>query len=145
MIRHAWSVLCHQVLVDDATKNVTLSVLETLWYRLPSVPLVQPPVLGFPFALVSLWHWEGLPQPFSYSIQLVSPSGVLMGQQPVNVARFSPQSIKIRTTVRYDGLPYAGYGKYTFRVMREAGGFVEGVAEIPLIVDVPPHARHALP
>jgi len=135
MIRHIWSVLCSQSVIDKDTNNISLfSVLEQLNVAGPPPSKESPGLIPISLEVVSFWERIPNDQPSRgrSSLLIVAPSGETIQRQVSDVDLTVYQRSRVRG--KLNGLPVAATGRYEFRVQlrQDDSEEWEDVAALPL-------------
>jgi hypothetical protein len=138
MIRHVWSVLCSESVIDIGTNNVSLhSVVERLTVAGAPDPERK---LRINLDIVSLW--ERLPdeEPLrgNARVALLTPTREVLGATEFGVDLESADTCRSR--VHYLDLPLPVEGRYVFEVaVQDGAGAWRPMSEVPLrILFLPP-------
>lgn len=144
MIRHIWSVLCKESIIDEGSKNISLlNVLEQLQATLKPSPKIQgrSKKINVPinYEIVSLWTKPNTLKKEEASIEyrLLSPEGKIVNKNERKIA--IPANLKrLRTRVKVKGLTILENGEYLFKIgLKEKGHkSFRTVARLPLQVEV---------
>ena len=144
MIKHIWSVLCSQSLIDASSNNISLiGILEEIHLtRKPSSPKRQKETTkgkpAFPIVMEWVTLWERTPGESANLVpvrDIVSaPSGEILVQEEYNVD-FGKHS-RMRWRRKLSGLPERGPGRYQFctQIKDEKTNTWESVSSLPLAV-----------
>lgn len=148
MIRHVWTVLCSNVVIDRDSNNVSLQdVIEQVQVTIeggwsPDAKSVLPIRLN----LVTLWVRAdyAVPAQGKARITVLSPAGDPLAKPGGYEINLADPYRRFRGRTRFGSLPVAGSGCYTFLVeLQKEDEAWEPVAEIPLEVTIetsPPDA-----
>lgn len=142
MIRHIWSVLCSQSVIDVQSNNTSLfNVIEQLAVvmKKSKAPEEKVPVLPISLDLVTLWERGDLDQggdKGQATVDIIDPTGKRLGGQDINVDVSVAR--RCRTKLTFMGLPITTSGRYIVRVSIREGAEVQPrvVTEIPIEVNV---------
>jgi len=144
MIKHIWSVLCSQSLIDASSNNISLiGILEEIHLtRKPSSPKRQKERMkgkpAFPIVMEWVTLWERTPGESANLVpvrDIVSaPSGEILVQQEYNID-FGKHN-RMRWRRKFSGLPERGPGQYQFctQIKDEKTNTWESVSSLPLEV-----------
>jgi hypothetical protein len=148
MIKHLWSVLARQSLIDPDTNSLTIiEVLEDLRIdiQLKGNPYMsaydKEQTNAFPinFELVSTFYRKkrGKAAVVESEIEVVDPTGKSLGDF-VNPVEFAPEHYRMRVRGKFNSLGVTKSGVYLFKVYLKEPGTTkrELVSEIPLIVSL---------
>lgn len=137
MIKHVWSVLCQQSIINRDSNNISLiEVIEQLSIegRLIDSKDEKPKLLPLSFNIVSMWIRKNLDEPADSkaNIILFSPNDKELSRKEVHIDLSEYQ--RFRTISRINGLPFSGYGQYKFviKVLKEEDWGT--VARLPLSI-----------
>ena len=109
MIRHIWSVLCSQSVIDAQSNNVSLfNVIEqlTVVMKKTIIPEGKIPLLPISLELVTLWERGELEQGGSRAMwrsTSLDPTGKRLGGQDINVDVSAAR--RCRTKLAFGGIP----------------------------------------
>lgn len=142
-IKHIWSVLCRNSVIDRDNNNVSLqSVLEQLTVSLvPKDPTKKTDKIGVPldYEVVSLWQKVEDLQIAEGEIEYIlsDPKGkeLLRNTQVIKIPKTSR---RFRSRMKITGLPLTSSGEYVFQIkLKEKGSskFIL-VSEIPIDIDI---------
>jgi hypothetical protein len=142
MIRHIWSVLCSQSVIDAQSNNVSLfNVIEqlTVVMKKTIIPEGKIPLLPISLELVTLWERGELEQGGSQghvAVDVLDPTGKRLGGQDINVDVSVAR--RCRSKLAFGGIPVTTSGRYIMRVSirEDADDQPRVVAEVPLEVSV---------
>lgn len=132
MIKHVWTVICSNAVVDMDTNNVSLhNVIEQL--NIPESPKPKG-FLPIHLELVTLWFKDDTDAAVKAEsrVSFVSSSGEtrVVATPPIDLSEKS----RARNRLIFDALPLDATGVYHFTIeMRSNGDWIE-VASIPLTV-----------
>jgi len=144
MIKHIWSVLCSQSLIDASSNNISLiGILEEIHLtRKPSSPKRQKERMkgkpAFPIVMEWVTLWERTPGESANLVpvrDIVSaPSGEILVQEEYNVD-FGKHN-RMRWRRKFSGLPEQGPGRYQFctQIKDAKTNTWESVSSLPLEV-----------
>jgi hypothetical protein len=139
VIKHLWSILANEALVDQQTNSLSIvGVIEELTVQIPS-EVKLPTLVPLKHTIVSLWQKErGKEINFELKIEIIGPTGEKLGEitQPVKIL---PQHRRMRTITQMDRFPLAGAGEYAFKISAKLPEQTSGTvyAELPLDVIIP--------
>ena len=141
MIKHIWSILCNNSIINQEDNNLTInSVLEELTASV-TVPKGEDVKKPFPlpinYEIVSLWIREDGREEIKPQIEILlrDPEGnELHKAMPESV--FPKNFLRLRTRIKVAGLPWTSNGTYIFLVQIKEPGqkLFKAVAELPLQV-----------
>jgi hypothetical protein len=141
MIRHVWTVACIHAVVDQESN--LLSLLDVIEQINISGPPAPNGAVGLTLDLTTLWVREDpeVPEQGHARITFVSPSGAGLKSILTNVDLSEHE--RLRSRVRFVGLPAPEVGRYTFRVDFANEGTEEWneVASIPIRIVFVEHAE----
>lgn len=137
MIRHAWSVVCEKVIIDQTTNNVSLDVLEQMNLEgVVSLPLGQGFLVPTRVEVVSLWYRDpsGGPDNGRARVRLIAPGdekelGLIEYALDLSVHE------RARTRGSLPAFPLVGSGTYYFLTEQKVDEKWNEVARIPLQVE----------
>jgi len=119
MIKHIWSVLCREALIDSETNNVSLlNIFERLEINISLPKDITIPVdVPITYELVSLWVKDNLTkeEELDINISIISPENEVVNQLskkmviPVDKAR-------MRSRIKITGLKITKSGNYLFQI-----------------------------
>ena len=143
-IKHIWSVLCKESVIDQADNNVSIhGVLEQLTIVLTLINKVGklPEKLSVPlnYEIVSLWQRskeiESIKGDIEYILLDPDNKELLKNTQSMEIPKISR---RFRSRMKISGLPLSKEGDYTLQVkVKEAGANTfHLVAEIPLEIKI---------
>ena len=148
MIKHVWSVMARQSIIDPDTNSVTIvEVLENIRIdvQLKDNPLMseydREQVNAFPmnFELISLFYRKkkGLAKTVYSEIKVVDAAGKVIGEF-TNPVEFQAEHDRMRMRAKFDSIGVNKSGEYNFKVYlkQTEDGEAELVAEIPLSVSI---------
>lgn len=143
MIKHVWSVLCRESLLNEESNSISLiNILEQLQVVVePKVNFKKGSPIKLPinYEIVSLWVKDGRLKKAEAQIEhvLVNSSGKIIARDDKKI-EIPPDLKRLRTRLRIDGISITGGGDYWFRVrIKEKGAkSFKLVAELPLEVEV---------
>ncbi|MBI2315055.1 hypothetical protein HYU93_03295 [Candidatus Daviesbacteria bacterium] len=147
MIKHIWTVLCRQSILNKDDNTISLlNVLEDLKVTIkPSgqnIPDMSKGLINLPFnfELVSLWEFDNPPRPKAQvEITYEDPSGKKLANFIQGLEIPQDKNLKrIRSRVNIQGISAGENGRYIFIVSIKEGGsklFMK-VAEIPLQITI---------
>jgi hypothetical protein len=128
MVKHLWTVLCQQALLDRFTNNVSIiGVIEKLDIRLelpdPAVELPDPlPTPTFSFTVLSLWrHMVDEPTATFVRVSCALPTGKDFAVSPEISFEIPAAQSHGRTIMRFNGLPFSEEGDYKIKVQQKNG------------------------
>jgi hypothetical protein len=139
MAVHAWSVVCDRVVVDQASKEISLMFLrEGVLIR----PTTERPISTIPvsFLVVSLWIRNEIdtPEKASTRVAVLSPNGKVIGR-PIETEVDLTKGTALRSQVAFKGMPMVGAGFYWFHIQQKTGrGRWSTVAKLPFEVTMFP-------
>lgn len=141
-IKHIWSVLCKESVIDQADNNVSIhGVLEQL--SIVFTPLSEtgklPEKLGIPmnYEIVSLWQRseevESTKGDIEYILFDPDKKELLKNTQRIEIPKTSR---RFRSRMKITGLPLSREGNYVFqvRIKEEEANTFHLVADLPLEV-----------
>ncbi len=138
MIRHIWSVLCSQSVIDIETNNISLfNVVEQLAVTVPRKNASEGvPIAQLPLEIVSLWERTGDgPTGVTTVVDVLDASGERIGGAERRLDISSAR--RCRSRLAFNSLPITGSGRYVVRVSLQAeDGEQAVVAELPLEVAI---------
>lgn len=146
MIKHIWTVLCRESLIDSETNNITLiNVFEKLEVNV-SLPSKTDATVHIPitYELVTFWAKTDSEkaEEADVKILIISPSGEVLKE--VSRKLTIPLNIKrTRARLKISGLKIIESGDYVFRVTlreKDKKRYIT-VAEVPLQVEVQRKAK----
>lgn len=146
MIKHIWSVLCRESLINKDDNNITLqSILEQLNVSIKSKDdsdtKKQPINVPIGYEVVSLWvKEENSDEPKAQvEITLLDPTRKELHRVEQTLIFVKPYK-RMRSRFKIAGFPITGSGVYTFRVgIKEEGNrLFKVVSEIPVEVNIEP-------
>lgn len=121
-IKHIWSILCSQMIVDSITNNVSLiGIIEEVGaeVRLQKNDLQNDLIMPLNYSLVTMWYKEKKDETNEINgqirITLISPEAKEFKQEPVAL-HFPKGNRRLRTHVNIQGFPITASGDYVFRV-----------------------------
>ena len=132
MIKHIWTVICSQVVLDKYTNNLSFhNVIER-------ITINEKPVekLVIPIELMVASFWvrpnQGNPEQCRIRVNFISPSQKKLAEN--NMELNLDEHLRVRSILRLQGLPAPEEGDYNFQVeiYTEAGKGWETVAVVPL-------------
>jgi len=137
MIKHIWSVLCQQSIVNRDSNNISLiEVIEQLSIegRVIESESEKPKLLPLSFNIVSMWIRENLDEPADSKANVIflSPRDKELSRKEVHIDLSEYQ--RFRTISRINGLPFSGYGQYKFVIKVLNEGDWKTVATLPLSI-----------
>jgi hypothetical protein len=138
MIDHVWTVVCSRAVIDRESNNVSLeNVLEQLTISTGPKPGGLLPIR---IDVMTLWVRSdfNVPATGTGRVTFVSPSGAEseLLEFPINLEEHQ----RFRSRARYQALPLAESGRYSFRVDLRVDGAEEWqtVSVVPLEVNFAP-------
>lgn len=146
MIKHIWSVLCSQSLIDTSSNNISLiGILEEVHLtRKPSSPSGQKERTkgkpAFPIVMEWVTLWERTQDDSTNVVpvrDIVSaPSGKILVQEEYNIDFGKHKRMRWRR--KFSSLPERGPGRYQFstQIKDEKTNTWESVSNLPLEVFV---------
>lgn len=151
-IKHIWTVLCRESVIDKETNNISLiNVVEQISVSTP-IPFERQPAgqarggpIPISLEIVSLWirAEEAEPALGHCRVTVLSPSGPLEEAHriPVDLRKYQ----RMRTRQRFGGLPVSEPGQYLFRVEYrddgETGWYEVGAIPVRIIIDSAPEQK----
>jgi len=151
MIKHVWSVLCKESLINQKNNNVSLlEVIEQIeiGFSIPTQLKDQAVNIPFEFTLVSLFFREGdskSEEKIRLKLNFIDPKNKSLKTFEPNFD-FPKDKRRLRSVVNIRGLELTHSGTYIFRVEREIGkDKYDLLAELPIeiiidrkLVDISP-------
>jgi hypothetical protein len=139
MIGHAWSVVCEKTIIDQASNNISLDVMEQILIQGPPLPEETPGILvPAPLSIASLWYREESDKPCRgrAQIKIISPGGDEVASVELDVDLTKAK--RSRTICKMNGLPVkkgeSGFYRFILELNRE--GEWHEVANVPLEVEL---------
>lgn len=140
-IRHIWSVLCKESIINQDDNVISLiGVLEEVNSVItPLKPLakkIEKLSIPFNYELVSYWTKETEKEvEMDVKVEVIDPSSKKIAET-INKSIFPENSKKLRTRFKIQGIPITVNGRYTFRVSikKTDEKDYKNEAEIPLDV-----------
>jgi hypothetical protein len=132
MIKHIWSIVCSNSIIDSDFNNISLiNVIEQL--QIEATPL-KGGVLPIHLELVSLWVRENLEVAVEGNsrISFLSPSGKILTSKEIPIGLNEKE--RIRNRLIYEGLPIEEPGTHIFKIEIQSDGEWVEVSSIPLFV-----------
>jgi len=134
-MRHIWTVVCANAVIDRYTNNVSLlNVLEQVTVQ---GNLAQAGLLPLSLDVLTLWSREtpGVPETASARLTFRSSQDDILATHESDIQL--TQNERLRSRVSFQGLPLRGPGTYIFQVdlLNPATSEYRKVAEVPLVVD----------
>ena len=133
MIKHVWTVVCSNTVIDINTNNISFyNVIEQL--NIAESPKPKG-VLPIHLELVTLWIRDDTNAPVKGEsrVSFVNPSGEkhFAATPPVDLS----EKERVRNLLRFDGIPVETSGRYYFLVeVRSNDKWIEA-ASVPLTVN----------
>ena len=131
MIKHIWTVICSQVVIDQDTNNISLfNILEEV--GIPQEVVKENNIIPIVLEIVSLWVRSDLAEPSKGSarISLIAPDGELLKTVESEVDLTDHERLRARGC--FQGLPFKGEGVYDFKVSLKNNHDWAEVATIPV-------------
>lgn len=133
-MKHIWTVVCHNVLEDKNTGNLSLvGILERITFS-ADLPAERPYTMPIqrPLYIVSNWlnQEEVSTTDFFTRIRFLSPDRTELVNEEVKLE--FDNSPKLRVSGQVGSLPYTINGIYEFEVAIKLDGDWNVVAQIPL-------------
>lgn len=141
MIKHIWSVLCEESLINQDNNSLTLSkIIEGIEIKLKAVkPEGQKIVLPLNFEIVTMLATTKEEKDKNIEIQVIysNPSMKEIGKS-VSPIVIPAGKTTMRNRLKMSGLPIQGAGQYVFLVSikEESDKASKKVAELPLLVSI---------
>lgn len=143
-IKHIWSVLCKESVVDQTDNNISIhGVLEQLSVNLTSMNGIVklPESLSIPlnYEIVSMWQRGRDEDSVTAEIEytLIDPNNkeLLKNNQKIEIPKTSRTH---RSRMKIAGLPLSKEGDYTFqvKVKEEGANTFQLIAELPLEIKI---------
>ena len=127
MIRNVWSILCKDILTDQATNAV--SYIESIEEGAAAVL----PVMISPVNIGTLWEKDSDQEElFVARLVFVHPSGAEKQLLQTQDLTFSRQRQRLHFKV--EGLPITEFGRHEVRVEIRQDGLWQAVSRLPLVV-----------
>ncbi|HKZ54578.1 MAG TPA: hypothetical protein VJ123_03790 [Anaerolineales bacterium] len=117
MIRHIWSVICSQSVIDSETNNISLlNILEQITVAGPLPTRDSPALIPIRFELVSLWERTPTdsPERGKFKVTIASPSQASISSFEADIDLSS--HLRYRTRAKLNAFPAPEPGRYEFRV-----------------------------
>ena len=135
MIRHIWSVICMQAVIDKDTNLISLiNVVEQL--NIPEKPSPEK-VVGFNLEMVSYWVRESpnVSEKAKGRVLFVSPSGLILKSIDYEIDLSTYERLRSRS--RIVNFPAPESGQYMFKVefSSEKAKKWKQVASVPLQIN----------
>jgi len=137
MIGHAWTVICEKAIIDQASNNISLDVMEQIMIQGPPIPEDQERIfVPAPLTVASLWYRENPDKPCRgrARIKTISPGGEELGVFEIDIDLTKAK--RTRTICKMNGLPInkGENGSYSFILELEQEDKWHEVANVPLEV-----------
>lgn len=117
MIKHIWSVLCKESVIDGESNNVSLlNVIEKVKSQV-DIKGVRPEVLQMPFSLelVTLWQRTSSGKfVINCQTELISPEGKTLSHISQDI-EFPKDKQRMRNRVRMNTIPITSSGIYIYK------------------------------
>lgn len=138
-MKHIWSILCRNAIVDKDTNNVSLlDVIERIIFT-PKQKLAENKKLPTPvveeLTLVSSWFSEKKERNVEMLVELHTPSKKQI-KIFEKVFSFPENKKRMRTFVKIRGLGFKKSGDYFFLIKQKDEQRYKLVAEIPLEIKI---------
>ena len=138
MIKHVWTVVCQNVIIDRNTNNLSLqNIFEQIDIQGEPTPKAKVPIK---FDVVSLWTRTNpdIPSRGQMRLSLLSPSGEKIGGREGEINLVDTERYRIVT--HFPGLPAEEAGRHIFKIelQQEAMSEWNQVASVPLTVNFSP-------
>ncbi len=146
MIRHVWSVLCRNTMIDSKSNNMSIfGVLEQVQGEIPRDALAQASneaviAIPFDFELASLWARDhaGTPEKCTGRMRIEAESGPPLGGGSIPI-EFKEGIFRARSIAQSNVLPVRpklGASMVSFVVELSEDGKWREVARVPLQVEL---------
>jgi hypothetical protein len=142
MIKHIWSVLCRQSVIDQETNNISLlNILERLSVTVKQIGLTDEDKATIPidYEIVSFWVKKATNRKVKAEVKttLISPKREKLSEQ-IQKLEIPAKIKRMRSRMKIQGFPVKGAGQYIFRIAIKDTNKQQFkiIAEIPLEVDL---------
>lgn len=126
MIRHVWTILCNQVIIDKETNLVSyINALE-------GVNVVELPSTLPTFTISTLWMTDDLSAILNHRIRIISPSGKALAERKLDSLPFNKP--RYRINIQVAGVRVEEEGDYHVMVEFKSGRAWKEAAQIPIPV-----------
>ncbi len=125
-MKHIWTVICRQSILDEETKNISLlNIVEKLTINVsPSAEIEDAKDLSLPinFEIVSLWQKEKKgKENFEVKVILTDPNGKVLNEYIKELSTPADKN-RQRYILKSSGLKLTTSGNYTFKVAVKSDG-----------------------
>jgi hypothetical protein len=136
-MRHAWTVLAEKVIIDQATNNISIDVLEQVAVDLPPLPEGKRGYLvPAKLEVVTLWYRSDtlVPERGRMRLRLLGPAGDDIHTIETDIDLTQHQRLRARAAMM--ALPVSITGVYLFVVELAHGQAWVEVARVPLEIAI---------
>lgn len=153
MIRHIWTALCRESIIDQDTNNISLlNIFERLEVGVNDLDrkIQNKEKIGVPinFEIISLWRRNSQQKDAlgDVDIEVLRPDGEVSKKFSYKLEIKDPL-VRMRSRFRINGFEVTTSGDYIFRVKIKEDGDKEfkTTAEVPLEVHIIPAAKVPVP
>lgn len=142
MIKHIWSVLCHESTIDEKTNNISLrDAYEVLEFNLTTADKkydTSQPVIGpLDFEVASLFYRDKTTgeENLTAYVRVLDPKSVELGEFESKI-QFSDGLNRVRSRVKFNSMALTTSGTYVVQVRLKKQEGKEIAAAIPLDIKV---------